>query len=141
MKPGYRPLTVLLAVLGIGDLALVPFMIAANHHTAGTPPVPAIGVAALIGVLTLASAVGVAQGRTWAFRIAMTCRILDSISAILGVTSRPSTLLTITSVIALVLSVVAIVLLVRLSPRRAMRGSASQSAAALRPEHSGRPAR
>jgi hypothetical protein len=141
MKPRYRPLTVLLTVLGIGDLALVPFMIAANHHTAGTPPVPAIAVAALIGVVTLMSAAGLTQGRTWAFRVAMTCRILDAISAILGVTNRPSTLLTITGAIWLVLSVVAIVLLVRLSPRRAPRGTVSGPAAARQPERSGGPAR
>jgi hypothetical protein len=51
---------VLLGILGVGDLAMVPFMIAANHHTAGTPPMPAIVVAAIIGVATLINAVGVA---------------------------------------------------------------------------------
>jgi hypothetical protein len=62
MKPDYKLMTVLLGVLGVGDLVMVPFMIAANHHTAGTPPMPAIVVAAIIGVATLVSAVGVARG-------------------------------------------------------------------------------
>jgi len=50
-----------LLILGIGDLAMIPFMIAANHRTAGTPPMPAIAVGALIGVATLASAGGLEQ--------------------------------------------------------------------------------
>ncbi len=51
------PLATLL-ILGIGDLAMAPFMIAANRRTAGTPPMPAIAVGALIGLATLASLPG-----------------------------------------------------------------------------------
>jgi hypothetical protein len=36
-------------------------MIAANHHTAGTPPVPAIVATIIIGVATLVSAAGIAR--------------------------------------------------------------------------------
>ncbi len=121
MKPGFKLMTVLLGILGIGDLAMVPFMIAANRHTAGTPPVPAIVAAVIIGVATLVSAVGVAQGRRWAFRVAMTCRILDSITSVLGLLARPSAVLTAGGAVGLVLSIAAIVLLVRLNPRRALR--------------------
>jgi hypothetical protein len=48
MKTGLRSLTALLAILGIADLVMVPFMIAANHHTAGAVPVPAIVLGAVI---------------------------------------------------------------------------------------------
>lgn len=129
MKPGFKLMTVLLGILGVGDLAAVPFMIAANHHTAGTPPVPAIVAAIIIGVATLVSAVGVAQGRRWAFAVAMTCRILDSISSVLGLLARPSAVLTAGGAVGLVLSIAAIVLLIRLNPRRTLRRAASAAAA------------
>jgi hypothetical protein len=133
MKSGLKLLTVLLGILGIGDLVMVPFMIAANHHTAGTPPVPAIGVVAVIGIATLVSAVGIVQGWRRAFVIAIACRILDSISAILGLLNRPSAVLTAFGAVGLVLSIAAIVLLVRLNPGRALR-RAHESAGGLQPE-------
>ena len=43
-------------------------MIAANHHTKGTPPAPAIVVAGVIAVATLISAAGVARALRWAWR-------------------------------------------------------------------------
>jgi hypothetical protein len=126
MKSGLRSLTVLLAILGIGDLALVPFMIAANHHSAGTPPVPAIVLCAIIGVATLASALGVAQGRRWGFILAMICRIVDAASAGLGLLFGPNTFLNVTGGIGFALSAAAIVLLIRLNPGRVLRRAASQ---------------
>jgi hypothetical protein len=86
MKPGFKSLTGLLAILGIGDLAMVPSMIAANHHTAGTPPVPAIVATVIIGIATPVSAAGIARGWKPAFAVAMTCRIIDSISSALAKT-------------------------------------------------------
>jgi len=121
MKSGLKSLTVLLAILGIGDLAMVPVMIAANHHNAGTPPAPAIVLGAILGVATLASALGVAQGRRWGFILAMICRILDAASSALGVLSGPNTVLNVTGGIGVALSVAAIVQLIRLNPRRALR--------------------
>ena len=121
MKSGLKSLTVLLAILGIGDLAMVPVMIAANHHNAGTPPAPAIVLGAILGVATLASALSVAQGRRWGFILAMICRILDAASSALGVLSGPNTVLNVTGGIGVALSVAAIVQLIRLNPRRALR--------------------
>jgi hypothetical protein len=138
MKPDYKLMTVLLGILGVLDLAAVPFMIAANHHTAGTPPVPAIIVTAIIGVATLVSAVGVARGLRWAFRAAVTGRIIDAVSNFLGLTSHPSAVTTVGGGVGLVLSLVALVLLVRLNPRRIARraASAASSASATQPEPS-----
>ena len=136
MRPGIKLTTVLLGVLGIGDLAAVPFMIAAHHHDSGQPPTPAIVAAVLIGLATLASAVGLARGRKWAFAVAMTGRILDSISAILGLLVRPSAVLADAGAATLVLSIAAIVLLVRVNPRRTPRGTASGTPAGRQPEPS-----
>jgi hypothetical protein len=130
MKPDYKLMAVLLAILGVLDLAAVPFMIAANHHTAGTPPVPAIIVVAVIGVATLVSAVGVARGLRWAFRVAVTCRIIDAVSNFLGLTNHPSAATTVGGGVGLILSLVAIVLLVRLNPRRIARRAASAAGSA-----------
>jgi hypothetical protein len=141
MRPGVKFTTVLLGILGLADLATVPFMIAAHHHNAGEPPMPAIVAEVIIGIATLASAVGLRQGRRWAFGVAITCRILDSISAILGLQVRPSSVLAAVGGVTLVLSVAAIVLLVRVQPGRAARRAASAGAAGDRqPEPSGRPA-
>ena len=63
----YKFMIVLLGLLAILHLVVIPFMIAANHHTAGTPPVPAIVVVGIVAVATLVSAVGVARGLRWAF--------------------------------------------------------------------------
>jgi hypothetical protein len=140
MKHGFKFLTGLLAILGIGDLAIVPSMIAANHHTEGTPPMPAIVATVIIGIATLVSAAGIARGWKRAFAVAMTCRIIDGISSALGLLARPSALLVTTGALGVVLSVAAIVLLVRLSPRRVLRRAASGSASDRQPELSSGPA-
>jgi hypothetical protein len=136
MKREYKLMIVLLGILGVGDLAMVPFMIAANHHTAGTPPMPAIVVAAILGVATLISAGGVARGLRWAFRVAMTCRIIDFLSSFLGLTNHPSTVLTVGGGLGVVLSILAIVLLFRLNPRRVARRAAAASASGRQSEPS-----
>jgi hypothetical protein len=98
-----------------------------NHHTAGTPPMPAIVATVIIGIATLVSAAGIARGWKRAFAVAMTCRIIDGISSALGLLAHPSALLVTTGALGVVLSVAAIVLLVRLSPRRVLRRAASGS--------------
>lgn len=109
---------------------------ATAHHDSGQPPPPAIVAAVIIGIATLASAAGIAAGRKWAFAVAMTCRILDSISAILGMVVRPSAVLADAGAATLVLSIAAIVLLVRTNPRRTPRGTASETPACKQPEPS-----
>jgi len=136
MKPEFKRVTVLLGILGILDLAAIPFMIAANHHTAGTPPVPAIVVVVVVAVATLVSAAGVARGLRWAFRVALIGRIVDAASNFLGLTNHPSAVTTVGGAVGLVLSLVALVLLVRLNPRRIAR-----RAAGTQPESSSATAR
>jgi hypothetical protein len=126
MQPGLKPAITLLVILGAGDLLQVPFMVAAQHH-GGEPPTAAIVAAVILGLLTLASAAGVAQGRRRATPLAITCRVLDSISALLGLANRPSTALFAGSAVILVLSVIAIASLVRLSLSRRPRRRAAQA--------------
>ena len=128
MKPDYKLTTILLVILGVLDLAVIPFMIAANHHTKGTPPTPAIVVVGVIAVATLISAVGVARGLRWAFWVAMTGRIIDGLSNFLGLTNHPTAVTGVGGGVGLVLSIAAIVLLVRVNPRRAARRAAAASA-------------
>jgi hypothetical protein len=125
MKAGHKSLAVLLAVLGIGDLVMVPFMIQANHQHAGTPPMPAIVVSAVLGVATLATIHGAIQGRRWAFWVQVICRVVDMVSAVLGIFGGPDLTFGITGAIGLALSAAAVVLLVRLNPRRAVRAASS----------------
>jgi hypothetical protein len=120
MKPGLKPLTALLVVLGIADLVMVPIMFWANHHYAGDPPVPAIFLGAVIGAGTLASIAGLTRGRRWGFWLAMVTRILDAVTAVLGVAGGPNIFFGVVGVILLVLSVPAVVLLVRVNSRRAV---------------------
>ena len=107
-----------LLILGIGDLAMIPFMIAANHRTAGTPPLPAIALGALIGLTTLASLPGVRQDRRWAFRVSIICRAMDTVSSALGILAGPGVGFAVVGGFGMTLSVLAIVLLVRHSPAR-----------------------
>ena len=128
MKPDYKLTTVLLVVLVVLDLAAIPFMIAANHHAKGTPPAPAIVVVGVVAVATLISAVGVNRGLLWAFRVAMTGRVIDALSNFLGLTSHPTPVTAVGGGVGLVLSIAAIVLLVWVNPRRAARRASAASA-------------
>jgi hypothetical protein len=118
VRPGIKPTIVLLAVLGIGDLLAVPFLIASNHRNPAQPPVPAIGAVAIFGLATLASVAGLARGRRWPLPVALTCRVLDGVSSLLGLVAHPNAVLDAWAAATLVLSVMAVVLLLRLSPRK-----------------------
>jgi len=126
MSPGIKPAIVLLAVLGVGDLVAVPLMLAAHSHSPNEPPIPAIVATAIIGLVTLASSAGLAQGRRWSFPVAMGCRILDSISMLLGLAAHPNAALVTVAAAILILSVVAIMLLRRFYPRLRRQGQATQ---------------
>ena len=123
MKSAFRPLAAFLAFLGAADLVMVPFMIQANHHHAGTPPMPAVVLSAVLGVATLAAIPGLAQGRRWAFWVALTSRVVDAVSCLLGALGGPAAGFKVAGAIGLVLSVAAVVLLVRVTPRRAVRAA------------------
>ncbi|HLI55894.1 MAG TPA: hypothetical protein VKY26_02555 [Actinomycetota bacterium] len=107
----------LMAVLGLGDLALVPFMIHANTTTHGTPPAPAIVVSVLLGIITLAVLPGIRDGKRWARITGVVVRVVDLVSGLLGIGAHPSTLLAVTGGIVAVGSVAAVALLV-VSARR-----------------------
>lgn len=127
MRPGVKPAMVLLGVLGAGDLLALPFLIAGHHHNPGTPPAAAIVTVAIIGLVTLASAVGLAQGRRWSRPAALTCRVLDSISSLLGLAAHPNPVLTTIAAVTLVLSIVTILVLLRLNLRKPRDGAAQPS--------------
>jgi O-antigen/teichoic acid export membrane protein len=113
----HRPAIVLLCVVGAIDLLVLPFLVAGHHEYPGKPPTAAIVSVAVIGLITLASAVGLAQGWRWSRTAALACRVLDSISWILGLAAHPNALLTAIAAVALILSIVTILLLVGLNPR------------------------
>ncbi len=119
MSPGIKPAIVLLAVLG-------PLMAAAHHHNPAEPPIPAIVATAIIGLVTLASTAGLTQSWRWSFPVALACRVLDSLSALLGLEAHPNAALVTVAATTLILSVVAIVLLRRLYPRLRRQGQATQ---------------
>jgi len=125
MNNAKKTLLATLLILGIGDLVMVPFMIGAYHRTAGTPPVAAIVIGALIGLATLASLPGVRQDRRWAFRVSMICRVVDAVSMFLGLVGGPGIGFVVVGGVGLALSVLALVVLVRLSPARALRRAES----------------
>jgi hypothetical protein len=74
---------------------MVPPVLAAYHRTAGTPPMPAIVLGAILGVATL------------------------------GTFAGPGILFHAVGVACIALSVPAVVLLIRLDPRRELRRAAS----------------
>jgi hypothetical protein len=114
MTPLRRLTIVTLVVVGLEDLIALPFMVAAYHSTPGTPPLPAIVAGGIITVLTLTGAVGLMRASRWAWRLSLIVRVLDMITAALGVAARPSAVLTAGGAFSLVVSVLAVVLLFRL---------------------------
>jgi hypothetical protein len=129
MKSNVKLLIAALGLLALLDVIAIPFMIAANHHTNGTPPAAAIVVVGLIAVATVISMPGVARGLRWAFIVALTARIIDGLSNFLGLSNHPSPATTVGGWFGFILSIAAIVLLVRLNPRRAARRAERQAAA------------
>jgi hypothetical protein len=121
MKSPLRPLTALLVVLGIEDLAMIPVMVLAPAHS--QPPMAAAALSGVLGAATLVSIPGLARGRRWAFWTALVCRILDALNSLMGTVAGPEAIFKVAGAFALVLSIVAIALLVRVSPRRAARAA------------------
>jgi hypothetical protein len=119
MKSTVTPLAALLAVLGLEDLIMIPFMIQAHNQ----PPMAATILSGVLGVAFLASITGLARGRRWAFWTAMACLIVNAVNSALATMAGPEALFKAGGGAGLVLSVVAIVLLVRFSPRRAARAA------------------
>jgi hypothetical protein len=87
----------------------------------------AIILGAVLGIATLLTALGVAQGRRWAFAAALACRIVDLVTNALGAINHPDALLGAGGIAGTVLSIAAIIMLVRLNPWRALRRAASGS--------------
>ncbi len=120
-----RVTIMILLAVGVADLVGVPFMVAANHASANALPSFALPLGALVGVLTLAGAVGLARASRWAWWLSLIVRVVDTVTSVLGVTGRPSMALTVISVFCLIGSVVAIGLLVPV--RRELRASQEQA--------------
>jgi hypothetical protein len=116
MKSPATLLAALLAVLGLGDLIIVPVMIQAYSQ----PPMAAIIASGVLGAATLASIPGLVHGRRWAFWTALACRIVDAVSAVLGTAGGSETVLKVAAAVTLVLSVAAVIMLVRFSRHRAV---------------------
>jgi hypothetical protein len=114
MKSPFSRLAAVLAVLGAIDLIMVPVMYHQHTtHPGGNPPMAAIVLGGILGVLTLAGIPGLAQGKRWAFWLVLVTRVIDMVSAVLGVFGGPGTLFVVMGVVLFVLSVGALILLFR----------------------------
>jgi hypothetical protein len=126
MTPLRRLTVIALIVVGVADLIGVPFMLAANHHKAGSVPGAAIVLGVIITVLTLVGAVGLARASRWAWWLSLIVRIPDLISSALGVGAHPTVPLAAGGAFCVVVSVIAFVLLFRLR-REERQGLSAQS--------------
>ncbi len=88
---------------------------------------PAIALGALIGLATMAWLPGVRQDRRWAFRVSMICRVVGTVTSALGILAGPGIGFAVVGGFGVAHSVLAIVLLVRLSPARALRRTATSA--------------
>ncbi len=120
MKSYVTPLAALLAVLGLADLVMVPFMLQVHNDQ---PPMAATILSGVLGVAFLASIPGLARGRRWVFWTAMACLILNALNSAMGMLAGPGAVFNAAGAFGLVLSVAAIVLLVRSSQRRVARAA------------------
>jgi hypothetical protein len=133
MTPLRRLTVVALILLAAADLIGVPFMLAANHHKAGSVPGAAIVAGIIITVLTLIGALGLIRASRWAWWLSLIVRIPDLVSSALGVGNHPTAPLTIGGAFCVVVSVIAIVLLFRVRrEERQTRSAQPASHAAAR---------
>jgi hypothetical protein len=132
MTPLRRLTVVTLIVVGVADLIGIPFMLAANHHKAGTVPGAAIIAGGVITVLTLIGAAGLVRAARWAWWLSFIVRIPDLLNSALGVGNHPTAPLTAGGAFCVVVSVIAIVLLfrVRREERQALSARSPSHAAA-----------
>jgi hypothetical protein len=121
MKSPVTPLAAVLAVLGLEDLIMIPFMIHAHNQ----PPVAATILSGVLGAAFLATITGLARGRRWVFWTAMACLVVNAVNSALATMAGPEALFKAGGGAGLVLSVAAVVLLVRSSPRRAARAASA----------------
>ena len=117
----FTPLAALLAVLGIEDLAMIPVMVQAQAHN--QPPMAATVLSGVLGAAFLVSIPGLARGRRWAFWTALVSLVVNALNSLLAAAAGPEVIFKAAGAFGLVLSIVAIALLVRLSPRRAVRAA------------------
>jgi flagellar biogenesis protein FliO len=104
----------LIAMLSsLAALDLIAAVLASRVTGSAKPPVPAVAVMVIIGVLTLAAIYGLRRGGRWARPVIYVTRGLDVVSSLLGLGDRPSVALVAIGAVTLVLSVAVIVLLAR----------------------------
>ncbi len=110
MTSSTKPAVTALALCAVADLVAAPALIAGGDSEASMTAVGA-GVAVL-GVLTVLAAIGVAQGRSWAVPLALVTRIFDVVAALPGLGGGPGPAAAVVTIT--VLSAVAIVLVLKL---------------------------
>ncbi len=106
-----KPLIAMLGVLAVLDLAAP--VLASRVTRSAKPPVPAIAVMVVVGILTLAAMYGLWRGARWARPVIYITRGLDVVSSMLGLGDRPSLALVVIGAVTLVLSVAVIVIVAR----------------------------
>lgn len=116
-----RPLTVTIAVALHGLLSLLGIIFSMSDLS-GTnpegPPMFIIILSLIIGVLGLATAWGIWQGKRWGVISTLVLRVLDILGTVPGIFFAPSLVLQIVCVVAVALSVGVIVLLLLPASRR-----------------------
>ncbi len=111
MTRSQKSLIAMLGVLAILDL--VAPVLATRVTGSAKPPVPAIAVMVVVGILTLTAMYGLWRGARWARPVIYITRGLDVVSSMLGLGDRPSVALVVIGSVTLVLSVAVIVILAR----------------------------
>ena len=103
-----------LVVCAVSDLAAAPLLIGSDDAPAGT------GIAiAVLGVLTLLAAVGVARSAGWANPLALGTRVLDVVAAVPALFAGLDVAETSAAVVTVLLSLATIALLLRPGARPA----------------------
>jgi uncharacterized membrane protein len=122
-----RPLTVTIAVALQGLLSLLGIIFSIHDLTAGPnpegPPMFIIILSLIIGVLGLATAWGIWQGKRWGVTSTLVLRGLDILGTAPGIFFAPTLVLQILCVVGIALSVVVIVLLLLPASRRVLASS------------------
>ena len=116
MNDASKPAVIALALCAAADLLAAPALIAGGGDDGART---VVGIAtAVLGILTVAAAVGLARGASWAKPLAVATRALDVLSALPGLGAGAAEAVAIG--VVTVLSIAAIVLVLRVDHRPAV---------------------
>lgn len=112
-----RNTAILLGLLGVADLVFIPTM-TNGDGSEPTAPMAVVVLTAILGLASIAAAVGLLKGASWARPTGLATRILDAIATIPALFVGLPTAEMVGALVVAVLSIICAYMLFKLAPER-----------------------